>query len=119
MYLPGSQFCDLDLLNYMCSQLCSGPDISDIGLPIAFPLLSYFLPKVAMSPAVLVCRQRKALKVDGEAEVSEEGSAKELARDFLPVHQDYSLSCKWLKCQRQQGRAVALDVAMAVDAELE
>lgn len=48
MYLPGSQFCDLDLLNYMCSQLCSGPDISDIGLPIAFPLLSSFPPKVAM-----------------------------------------------------------------------
>ena len=48
MYLPGSQFCDLDLLNCMCSQLCSAPDISDIGLPIAFPLLSSFPHKVAM-----------------------------------------------------------------------
>lgn len=48
MCLLGSQFCDLDLLNCMCSQLCSGPDIGDIGLPIAFPLLSSFPPKVAM-----------------------------------------------------------------------
>jgi len=45
-----------------------------------------------------VCCQRKALEADGEAEVSEEGSAKELASDFLPVHQVKSTQEPLIAC---------------------
>lgn len=45
-----------------------------------------------------MCRQRKALEAGGEAEVSEEGSAKELASDFLPVHQVKSTQEPLITC---------------------